>query len=248
MCFSVGLSACYAHARRDAPAPAKVSRPMVSIPSGEFVRGDLNGEPHEYPEKTIYLDSFRIDLTEVRNEDYKKCVEAKACDPTPYLADPQLGKADHPVVGVSWFDAEAFCKWVGKRLPTEAEWEYAAKGKGHRKWPWEGAFDPNKANTSLRSDFHTKTAPVKAYPKGESPFGVLNMAGNAGEWVSDYFQPTFYRDSSIKKNPQGPESGRERIVRGGSYAESPHLVRVSARRAKLPTESDNTIGIRCAAN
>ncbi len=207
--------------------------------------GDMNGEPDEYPERTITVAAYAIDRTEVSNASYRLCVQAKACDATEYLDDPELGKEDHPVVGVPYADAIAFCRWVGKRLPTEAEWEYAAKGGDLRKWPWEGAFKAANANTSAADD-HDKTAPVTAYEDGSSPFGAINMAGNVAEWVSDYFDPTLYRKVKSATDPKGPDTGRERVVRGGSYLDSSHLVRVAARRAKLPTEADNSIGFRCA--
>ncbi len=219
---------------------------MVSIPSGDFVMGDRNGEPAEYPERNLSMSAFSIDYTEVSNAAYNRCVQARVCDATPYSNDPKLGKLKHPVVGVSWLDASRFCKWMDKRLPTEAEWEYAAKGKGHDKWPWAGAFDAKRVNSVMPGDFHGKTAPVDAYRTGKSAFGVLNMAGNAGEWVSDYFDPTWYRSTDVTSNPTGPRRGRERVVRGGSYRDSAHSVRVSARFPKLPTETDNTIGFRCA--
>lgn len=240
------IGACYGHTRRDAPAPppSAATAEMVSVAPGTFTMGDMNGEPDEYPERNIAMPGHAIDRTEVSNSAYRLCVQAKACDASPYLEDPVLGADDHPVVGVTWLDAVAFCKWVGKRLPTEAEWEYSAKGGDLRKWPWEGAFKNDRANTSAE-DGYDRTAPVTAFPEGDSPCGALNMAGNAAEWVSDYFDPTIYRTVKNVANPSGPDRGRERVVRGGSYLDSAHTVRVSARRAKLPTESDNAIGFRC---
>lgn len=244
---AIALAGCYGHTHQAAPPvpPKEAKTPMVSIPPGQFTMGDRNGEPAEYPERLVSLSGFLMDKTEVSNEAYARCVQAGVCDRAPYVEDERLGAPNHPVVGVTWMDAARFCKWMDKRLPTEAEWEYAAKGKDHRKWPWKGAFDPKKANTAMQGDFHGKTAPVDAYKEGESPYGVLNMAGNAAEWVSDYFDPTWYRSSDATRDPTGPGSGRDRVVRGGSYRDSSHLVRVSARAAKGPTESDNTIGFRC---
>lgn len=247
----MSLWGCYGHARRDAPAPPpeQAASVMVSIPSARFTMGDRNGEPDEYPERSIQLTGFRIDRTEVTNAAYALCVQARACDPTPYASDSVLGKPSHPVVGVTWYDAQAFCEWVKKRLPTEAQWEFAAKGKDHRKFPWKGGFDPKRANTVLPADGFEKTAPVEMFRGGESPHGVLNMAGNVAEWVADYFDPTHYgSENASKMNPTGPESGQKRVVRGGSYRDTAHLVRVSARRAKRPTDSDNTIGFRCVAD
>lgn len=246
----LGEAACYQHARRDDPAPPPklANQPMVTIPTTEFTMGDRNGEPDEYPERQVQLDAYRIDQMEVSNAAYRMCIRAKACDAAPYLEDTVLGQPNHPVVGVTWEDAQRFCRWVNKRLPTEAEWELAARGPNLRKWPWRGAFDVEYANTVLQGDLHDQTAPVDAYPSGESPFGLLNVAGNAAEWTADFYDPTHYRTTDQTRNPEGPQSGRERVVRGGSYRESSHLARVSARRGKLPTESDNTIGFRCAAD
>ena len=247
-CLSFALlSACYSHARRDAPraAPDDVSGEMIAIPGGAFTMGDQNGQPEEYPEQRIEVSGYWIDQTEVTNYAYEACVQAKACDPSPYLDDPALGKDEYPVVGVSWHDAVAFCAWLEKRLPTEAEWEYAAKGRDYRRWPWQGAFDGDKANT-MEADEHTQTAPVWAYEGGKSAFGVLNMAGNAAEWVNDVFDPTHYRTRSVFTDPTGPDTGRERVVRGGSYLDPSHSTRVSSRSAKVSTETDNSVGFRCA--
>ena len=247
--FMIAGGGCYAHrAGRTSAAPAEdasIATAMIRIPAGRFTRGDLNGEPSEYPERTLQMAAFSIDRVEVSNRQYLRCVEAGSCSPTPYLEDPELGVPDRPVVGVSYFDAEKYCRWVGRRLPTEAEWEYAAKGTDHRRFPWVGPFDPAKANTQ-QPDPYPATAPVEALQTGDSPFGVRNMAGNAAEWVSDYFDPLYYRRSDSDRDPQGPGQGRARVVRGGSYRDSPYLVRVAARRGQNPTDIDNTVGLRCA--
>ncbi|MFO0724898.1 MAG: SUMF1/EgtB/PvdO family nonheme iron enzyme [Myxococcota bacterium] len=245
-------TSCYHHARRDAPAapPSAVASEMAGVPSMTFTMGDNNGEPDEYPERSVSVSAFRIDRTEVTNRAYKACVNARACDPGPFLDDEVLGADDHPVVGVTWLDADRFCRWLGRALPTEAQWEAAARGPEFRKWPWSGGFDPKKANTSSDQDAFKLTAPVGSFPDGSSPFGLLDMAGNVAEWVADYYDPVFHRREGVKDvasvDPVGPTSGRERVVRGGSYREGAHLLRVSSRRAQLPTESDNTIGFRCA--
>jgi formylglycine-generating enzyme required for sulfatase activity len=245
---TAAAAGCYRHARPDAPfKPAsEVASELVSIPGGTFTMGDQNGEPDEYPERKITVSSFRIERTEVTNAAYQACVEARACDPAPFLGDERLGGEDQPVVGVTWLDADKFCKWIGRRLPTEAEWEYAARGTDFRKWPWSGGFNEELANTKS-GDPYDATAPVTALPAGASPFGVFNLAGNAAEWVADYYDPTFHRKEGAPiVDPTGPASGRERVVRGGSYRDAQHTVRVSVRRAQLPTESDSTIGFRCA--
>jgi len=235
---------CYRHARPDAPAPAPRSdlAPMVRVPAGRFVMGDRNGEPEEYPEHELQMDAFAIDRFEVSRRAYGRCVQAKACDPPRDEGPPEV-----PVAGVSWFDAEAYCTWIGRRLPTEAEWEYAAKGGDLRKWPWTGAFDAARANTRSGDPFEGP-APVDAFEAGASPFGLRNMAGNVAEWVADYFDPVIYRTRASRLHPPGPERGREKVVRGGSFRDGSHLVRVAARQPRMPTEVDETVGFRCAAD
>lgn len=240
----ISATGCYRHAsssgsRSAAPDVAD----EVAISGGTFTMGDVNGEPSEYPERTIRLDAFRIDRTEVTRQAYAACVAAGACDQAAFSreADP-----DHPVTGVSWLDAERYCRWRGARLPTEAEWEYAARGRDYRKWPWPGAFDPRRANTRSDVDGFERTSPVGHFESGASPFGALDMAGNVAEWTADVFDPSTYRAEPVAANPQGPEEGRERVVRGGSWADGPHRVRVASRRAKAPTEVDDATGFRCA--
>ncbi len=246
--IGLGGPSCYGHQhRRGAQDDAKRTvGELVRIPDGYFVRGDLNGEPSEYPERRVLVSGFAIERYEVSNRAYSACVAAGACDLSPYLDDPELGRPQHPVVGLSWDDARRYCEWAGRRLPTEAEWEYAARGTDNRQFPWSGAFDPRKANTRRSDDGFASTAPVVALAAGDSPFGVRNMAGNAAEWVNDYFDPLYYRTSGDVPNPRGPRVGRERVVRGGSYRDGAHSVRVAARRAQSPTDIDNTIGVRCA--
>ncbi|MEM1023234.1 MAG: SUMF1/EgtB/PvdO family nonheme iron enzyme [Myxococcota bacterium] len=233
---------CHRYARPDAPAPTSELPPMVRIPSGRFVMGDRNGEPEEYPEHELRMDAFAIDRFEVSRRSYRSCVQAKACD-----SARDDGALDAPVVGISWFDAQAYCEWIGRRLPTEAEWEYAAKGSDLRKWPWAGVFDATKANTRDGDDYEG-AAPIDAFEAGASPFGVRNLAGNVAEWVADYFDPVIYRTRDSILHPQGPEKGRERVVRGGSFRDGAHLVRVASRQPRIPTEVDDTVGFRCASD
>lgn len=239
---------CYQHARRDAPSSAseRIMTELVTIPSLELTRGDMNGEPDEYPERKVRVSSFRMERTEVSNRAYTACVEARACDATPYLEDDRFSEPDQPVVGVSWVDADRYCQWIGRRLPSEVEWEAAAKGGDLRKWPWDGPFDAKKANT--REAGLAKTAAVTAFAEGSSPYGVLQMSGNAAEWVADFYDPTLYRTSDESTDPKGPLSGRERSIRGGSYADTSYSARVSKRTGRIPTEIDATVGFRCAAN
>lgn len=243
------LAGCYRHSHapsgggsaEDAPLPE-----LVSIPEGSFTMGDMNGQPSEYPEREVRVPAFRIDRTEVSNAAYGACVDAGGCERQLYADDPELGAADRPVVGVSWLDARAFCTWAGRRLPTEMEWERAARGGDLRKWPWGPVFNPAYTNTRSDAEDWERTAPVGSFPEGASPFGVLDMAGNAAEWVADYFDPTIYRSDPRAELTEGPLDGRERSVRGGSWADGPHRVRVASRQGQSPTEVDDGTGFRCA--
>ncbi|NJK89147.1 MAG: formylglycine-generating enzyme family protein [Myxococcales bacterium] len=249
LALSLLAGACYRHTRPDprSPSVTEVASEQVPIPAGTLLMGDRNGDPSEYPEIRVSVRPFSIDRFEATNRQYRRCVDVKVCDPTPYLDHAVLGQADHPVVGVSWFDAEAYCTWLGRRLPTEAEWEYAAKGDDLRKWTWSGRFEEGRANGRSGDPFDL-TAPVGSFSEGVSPFGVHDLSGNAAEWVQDWFDPTWYRTSQQKLDPRGPADGREKVVRGGSYRDVSHGLRVAARFGKSPTEIEDTLGFRCATD
>jgi formylglycine-generating enzyme required for sulfatase activity len=201
---------------------------MVYIPAGEFIMGSDEGDSDERPVHTVYLDAFHIDRTEVANAQYQACVEAGACDaPSNTTYYDNSNYAQHPVVHVSWDDADAYCRWAGKRLPTEAEWEKAARGTDGRRYPWGNSEpDCNKANYN---DCVGLTTEVGSYPAGASLYGVLDMAGNVWEWVADWYDPGYYSQSPTR-NPPGPDSGELRVLRGGSwYRSTPSGIRCALR-------------------
>ena len=214
---------------------------MVFVPPGEFVMGN----------NPVQLDAFWIDKTEVTNLIYARCVEAGACNPPrssrsntrdPYFGNPDFD--DYPVVYVSWEDASQYCAWAGGRLPTEAEWEKAARGTDGRQYPW-GDAEPSGVFGLLNYQAQDTTE-VGTYPDGASPYGALDMAGNVSEWVADWFSPDYY-DNPPAANPTGPDTGEYRVWRGGSWANtSPDRVRTYSRTGNLPTDASGGIGFRCA--
>ena len=222
---------------------------MVHVPAGEFLMGSPPGgsEANEHPQHTVYVSEFWIDKTEVTNDQYQKCVEARAClAPTacdygePTYSD--SSKADHPVVCVSWQDARTYCEWAGRRLPTEAEWEKAARGTDERKYPWGNTWDASKANSGQAGPGDTTV--VGSYPDGASPYGVLDMAGNVWEWCQDWYDEDYYANSP-QRDPQGPSLGSGRVSRGGSWHLDARRVRAAFRGGYDPDGRNFLIGFRC---
>jgi formylglycine-generating enzyme required for sulfatase activity len=230
---------------------------MILIPAGDFLMGcpEGEGEPHERPQHIVYLDAFYIDKYEVTNAQYQRFIDETGHRAPAYWNDNRFNAANYPVVGVSWFDAEAYCKWANKRLPTEAEWEKAARGTDGRKYPWGneapdagGIWRANYAPEGNRAaDGFEYTAPVGSFPGGASPYGVMDMAGNVLEWVTDWYSRDYY-SISPKSNPKGPSSGRYRVHRGGSWDNIEiNLRTVNRIRAGIyPVNRFNFLGFRCA--
>ena len=234
---------------------------MIQVPAGEFVMGSDNGAQHEKPAHKVLLDSYYIGLHEVTNAEYYAFWIAddgkdSAHTPVSYSAEdwPKIAetKPNYPVVGVSWYDAVAYAKWAGKRLPTEAEWEKAARGTDSRLWPWGNTYSIRIRGTKVHANvwdgndgYREGPAPVGTYPTGESPYGVLDTAGNVWEWVADWYSESYYH-WGVSQNPKGPERGGRRVVRGGSWANGAQLTQCPNRMGHYPAVGTSFIGFRLA--
>jgi formylglycine-generating enzyme required for sulfatase activity len=223
---------------------------MLYVPAGDFAMGtDYGYSDNEKPMHTVTLEAYWIDRTEVTNAQFRMCVEAGACQ-APTTCDrgePTYNdgaKTDHPVVCVDWNQALAYCEWAGVRLPTEAEWEKAARGTDGRKYPWGPVADCSKAQAR---ECGGQTVPVGSKAAGASPYGALDMAGNVYEWVNDWYHRNYY-DVSPDSNPPGPASGSDKVLRGGRWDSIWIDVRASNRIDHSPTERSHYIGFRCAAS
>jgi formylglycine-generating enzyme required for sulfatase activity len=229
------------------PEPPKAGRSedgaeMVLVPAGEFLMGSDDGADEKPPHR-VYLDAFSIDKYETTNALYRRFMDATNRAAPWYWSDAKGNGATQPVVGVSWGDADAYCRWAGKRLPTEAEWEKAARGTDGRKYPWGEQWDASRANWGESK--LGKTAPVGSYPGGVSPYGAHDMAGNAWEWVADWYDKDYYQRSP-ERNPKGPDSGSARVLRGGSWFYDAFYLRTANRDGYTPVSRSYVIGFRCA--
>jgi formylglycine-generating enzyme required for sulfatase activity len=234
---------------------------MVFVPAGEFQMGcdpahnggfpNCNQQSSEWPLHTVYLDAYFIDPVEVTNAQFALCVTAEVCTAPAfyysYTRPVYYGNSDfdsYPVIYVTWNNAHDYCAWVGKRLPTEAEWEKAARGASDtRPFPWgEGSPSCSLANVnSCVGD----TSPEGNYPEGASPYGVLDMTGNVSEWVNDWYGGSYY-SSSPYLNPSGPATGTNKVIRGGGWGSTPYFTRLAYRYLGTPDNWGNSIGFRCA--
>jgi iron(II)-dependent oxidoreductase len=240
---------------------------MVKIPAGTFLMGsdkkvDRNAYQPEFPQRRVYLDSYEIDKYEVTTVQFLKFV--LATDRKPLIdwqyegGNFQETMANHPVMHVSWFDADAYCRWAGKRLPTSAEWEKAARGEDGRIYPWgnepAGLSRANFGRTGLSGPVRDRPERLLLYPpiisvdkydNGVSPYGVFQLAGNVAEWTADWYDPHYYK-TAPDRNPKGPEKGTQRAFRGGGWIDSTPSVRPAQRNGTDPNTKMNWLGFRCA--
>ena len=228
--------------------------PMAQIPAGCFDMGDAfsEGGPDELPVHNVCISAFEMDVHEVTNAEYRQCVTFGGCTapsdssshtrPT-YYGDPAYD--DFPVIWVDWYKAEDYCTWAEKRLPTEAEWEYAARGGlAGKRYPWGDTISGTDANYWDSGDpWDNDTSEVEYY--GPNGYGLYDMAGNVWEWVNDWYQEDYYTVSP-PNDPPGPGSGTDRVLRGGSWNSNSDYLRVANRDYDLPDNETDFLGFRCA--
>jgi formylglycine-generating enzyme required for sulfatase activity len=234
----------WTHRQPSRETTGKDGAPAVIVPAGSFTMGD-----EDSPLREIYLDAFYIDKYEITVSRYAKFLQTTGGvrPPDRWEEASQAGAMELPVIGVDWHDADAYCKWVGRRLPTEAEWEKAARGTDGRTYPWG-----NDAPTSLRANFGQSSdnpykgglAAVGRRDAGSSPYDAQDLAGNAAEWVADWFSESFMRGDV--RNPKGPENGNGKVIRGGGWYDSPARLKSSSRMHANPDHRGADVGFRCA--
>ncbi|MFH0803304.1 MAG: formylglycine-generating enzyme family protein [bacterium] len=230
---------------------------LILIPAGEFIMGapDEEGYDNEHPRHRVNLSAYYIGKYEVTNKQFAKFVQETGFNAQGNWKGCYNPKtADHPVVSVTWNDAEAYCDWAGLRLPTEAEWEKAARGTEDRKYPWGDKWDVKRCNSRngpklsgmANMGCGRGTLPVGSFPSGASPYGCLDMAGNVWEWCSDWYDADYYL-SLHSSDPQGSGSGRDRVLRGGSWLNAdPGCLRTANRNRNAPDDWVNFVGFRAA--
>ena len=227
----------------------------VVVPAGEFIMGTDQAREDAYPEHKVYLDAFEIDRYEVTNaqywefleyikktNDHSKCFKGEPSnkDHTPRFWDNEYYNVpDYPVARIDWYDAYAYAAWAGKRLPTEAEWEKAARGLDGRDFPWGNEWDTARCNLS------GEPKPVGSGEAGKSVYGCYDMAGSVYEWCTDWYVDTYYTESPYK-NPKGPDKSARRVIRGGSRFSKPFQVRAHTRKSEQPDLFNLALGLRCA--
>ena len=230
---------------------ASAAPATVPVAAGDFWMGADDGADDEGPVHPVQVGEFWIDTHEVTNARYRECVEAQVCRSPAltisrhrpdYFWDAKF--ADYPVIFVSWQQADAFCRFAGGRLPTEAEWEKAARGPAPslNTYPW-GDTLPDCEHANMAGCIGD-TDGVGRRPLGQSPYGVMDMAGNVWEWVADWYDARYYQAVPLT-DPQGPGDGTLKVMRGGCWESGAQLLRVSCRRAEIPRAWADNVGFRC---
>ena len=227
------------------------SMEMRYVPAGEFLMGSAESDSSrdvwtEIPQHAVYLDAYWISKTQVTNAMFNACVASGGCSydvskaTNPRYTDPIF--AGHPVVYVSWYMAQTYCEWTGGRLPTEAEWEKAARGPDGQRYPW--GTDTARIQFVNAHDEIGNTTPVGAFPLGTSYYGALDMGGNVREWVSDWYDAQYYSHTPLT-NPQGPQTGEKKVLKGAAFMDPWLYCRSASRLSHEPASPGAVRGFRC---
>ena len=241
-------------------ATGKDGAPLKLIPAGEFLMGtslsNRDGGRDEYPERQIFLNAFYMDTFEVTNGRYLEFIKATGHRLPEHPRDKKLTLwqgatvpetfREHPVVNADWHDAEAYCTWAGRRLPTEAEWERAARGTTGRRFPW-GDMEPTRTLANYLNQWRNGGGlePVGSHPQGASQEGVQDLQGNVWEWVDDWYDPHSYEKGPVR-NPKGPSQGTRKVIRGSGWESEAPLLRSAHRLSSDPRNRNHSLGFRCA--
>jgi formylglycine-generating enzyme required for sulfatase activity len=219
---------------------------MVCVPGGSFQMGSEEGHDDEQPVHTVTLDAFWLDQTEVTNAQYQQCVAAGHCEASSHAGTSMFNGDAYPVEGVSWHDAVDYCSWAGGQLPSEAQWEYAARGPEALVYPWGNDWREAVANCDEDDckDGYETTAPVGSFPEGASWVGAQDMAGNVWEWVADWYAEDYYSQAP-ENNPPGPTEGQSKALRGGAWLYDTNYLRSASRVRDTPSNAYYDFGFRC---
>ena len=227
-----------------------LDRSMVLVPAGEFTMGSLGGDPDEQPVRQVYVGAFFMDKHQVAVSQYGRFLEATHQErPPDWTAMNKPAYQNRPIANVDWAEADTYCTWAGKRLPTEAEWEKAARGTDGRTYPW-GNEPPTRFHANAGKEVFSNRGtltPVGTLEAGMSPYGIYDMAGNVWEWVSDWYDQDYYKSGPVQ-NPPGPRKGDYKVVRGGSWGSGTDDLRAANREVHVPSFRGFGTGFRCAKN
>lgn len=233
------LSACGCSAK----APPLTIPETATIPAGWFWMGEDDGRASNGPRHRVYLDEYEIQLTEVTRSEYTRFLAAMEYPARRWDGGDLEKTGDLPATGVLWEEAQAYCRWAGMRLPSEAEWEKAARGEDGRRYPWGNEWDDQKANTAESGV--GSVIPVGSYPEGASPYGLLDLCGNAAEWVADVYDPAYYTYAP-ERNPTGPTLVLDHVLRGGSFEGAYEQATTYYRDSSHSVRPNPRVGFRCA--